>query len=151
MGLGTHFAQFVGGSRRQGHTRRTIDDTEAALTAAQRSGTTTTFNWCHATNSAGHNEASLSAAAESGARYIFGYGRPIALCYYGSHRAHPRLMDSFVQKHGARVNDRVGISAALRGPDLSSIEITRRESNAPEPSAFPSACTLGRATLARRK
>ncbi|MGO4247627.1 amidohydrolase family protein [Paenarthrobacter sp. RAF54_2] len=36
-------------------------------------------------------------------------------------------MESLVGRHGATVNDRVSIAAALRGPDLSPIEVARKE------------------------
>lgn len=119
MSTGGYFSEFIpreaGGVTPEGLHQRVT----AALKSAVAVGTTTTFDWCHVTNSRGHAEASLAAAIDSGSRYVFGYGPPVALGYYGSSRGHPADMEKVAAAHRGQAPERVGIAAALRGPDLS--------------------------------
>ena len=127
LGLGSYFTDFVPTAAAAVTPDGLFDATVLALTTAIRSGTTTTFDWCHVTNSLEHAEAAVAAAHQVGTRYVFGYGPPVALGYYGSDRPHPREMETFLQRHDNRTGDLVRLAAALRGPDLSSAELTRSD------------------------
>ena len=119
MGMGSYFSEFI--PREAGAvTPESLHHTvTSALKNAVAAGTTTTFDWCHVTNSGEHAEASLAAASASGSRYVFGYGPPVALGYYGSSRGHPEDMETVAEAYRGPAPERVGIAAALRGPDLS--------------------------------
>lgn len=93
--------------------------TTRALRRAMAWGTTLTFDWCHATNSLQHAEAALAAAKDSGSRYVFGYGPPVAFGYYGSDRPHPAELETFAGQIEKLAGSRIRGAAALRGPDLS--------------------------------
>lgn len=104
-----------------------FETTSTALKRAIASGTTLTFDWCHATNTLQHAEAALAAAAESGSRYVFGYGPPVALGYYGSDLPHPAELETFAAQLDGSPASRIGGAAALRGPDLSPPEVWRQD------------------------
>ena len=119
LSLGRYFAEFVADRANAVTPDSLFDTTKAALTAAVRAGTTFTFDWCHATNTLEHAEASLAAAAESGSRYTFGYGPPVARGFYGRDVGHPPELEVFAERHRSIFGGRLMAAAALRGPDLS--------------------------------
>jgi cytosine/adenosine deaminase-related metal-dependent hydrolase len=127
LGLSSYFTDFVPGAAASVTPDGLFESTVLALTTAVRSGTTTTFDWCHVTNSLAHAEAAVAAAHQVGTRYVFGYGPPVALGYNGADRHHPHEMETFLQRHDNRIGDLVRLAAALRGPDLSSTELTRAD------------------------
>jgi 5-methylthioadenosine/S-adenosylhomocysteine deaminase len=119
LSLGGYFTDFVPGAAGAVTPDGLHDSVASALRTALRSGTTMTFDWCHVTNTAQHAEASLAAGVASGARYIFGYGPPVALGYYGSPLEHPLEMEQVAAAQASHATDLIGVAAALRGPDLS--------------------------------
>lgn len=118
-GMGPYFAEWIPKHAPAVTPDSLFETTSGALRRAIASGTTLTFDWCHATNTLQHAEAALAAAAESGSRYIFGYGPPVALGYYGSDRPHPAELEVFAARFDGRQGSRIWGAAALRGPDLS--------------------------------
>ena len=121
LGLARYFGEF--GAPRAGDLDPDdlYDATALGLRRALAAGTTTTFDWCHATNTEEHALAALTAASDSGSRYVFGYGPPVALGYYRSDKPHP---DGLEQIAGSdALGERSTMAAALRGPDLSPTEI----------------------------
>jgi 5-methylthioadenosine/S-adenosylhomocysteine deaminase len=126
MGLGTYFSEFIPAAANAVTVEGLFETVRSASIQALRSGTTTTFDWCHATNSVEHAQASVDAAIQAGIRYVFGYGPPVALGYYGSDRGHPRAMETFAERFNGFAQE-VGIAAALRGPDLAPLEVTRSD------------------------
>jgi cytosine/adenosine deaminase-related metal-dependent hydrolase len=89
-----------------------------------QSGTTTTFDWCHAANSLEHAEAGVAAALEVGSRGIFGVGSPAE---NEPTDGHPRYLEELVSRRGVQVSDRLSIAMALRGPDQTPISIAKAD------------------------
>lgn len=118
-GMGPYFAEWIPKHAPAVTPDSLFETTSTALKRAIASGTTLTFDWCHATNTLQHAEAALAAADDSGSRYVFGYGPPVALGYYGSDRPHPAEFETFATQLAAQRGSRVRGAAALRGPDLS--------------------------------
>lgn len=127
MSIGAYFADFAGQAAAAVTAEGLYESSRAALSNAIRSGTTSTFDWCHATNTPEHAEASLAAAVSAGTRYVFGFGPSLTAGYYGSDRLHPVDMDAFVKRHGSRPSSLITVAAALRGPDLSPREVAEAD------------------------
>lgn len=124
-GMAKYFTEWIPQHAPAVTTESIFETTARALARAMASGTTLTFDWCHATNTLQHAEAALAAAKESGSRYVFGYGPPVAYGYYGSDRPHPAELEAFAgQLDGA---GRVRGAAALRGPDMSPDPVWRED------------------------
>lgn len=132
MHMNGYFSEFVSGAAGAVTAEGLHYTVSAALKASVTAGTTTTFDWCHVTNSPEHADASLAAAVESPSRYVFGYGPPVALGYYNNPRGHPADMERLANSWRAapdrgRLSGRVSIAAALRGPDLSKPDTVRSD------------------------
>lgn len=117
LGLAQYFAEFVTGAAAAVDPQHLHDIVLTALRSALREGVTTTFDWCHATNTPEHAAASIDAARLSGSRYVFGYGPPVALDYYRSDKPHPTAMEGVAAS--VATDSLIHVAAALRGPDLS--------------------------------
>lgn len=126
LSLASYFADFVRPAAGAMTPETLHDATALTLAESLRGGTTTVFDWCHATNSPAHAEAAVAAGGASGARYVFGYGPAVANGDYGSDRPHPAGLEQLAGHHGTQ-GDRVRIVAALRGPDLSAPDLWRAD------------------------
>ena len=124
MGIGSYFDEFITKRSAEVTPEWLFDATRQALTVALQSGTTTTFDWCHAANSLEHAEAAVAAWLESGSRGIFGVGSPAE---NEPTDGHPAYLEELVSRHGVQVCDRMSIGMALRGPDQTPISITKAD------------------------
>jgi len=98
---------------------------------ALANGVTTVFDFCHATNSPEHADASVDALSQSGVRALFGFGlrdRPEV-----AHRAFSSLDDRIAdvrRLHAARHggdDGRIQIAVAMNNPDHVDAETAARE------------------------
>lgn len=93
-------------------------------------GVTTVRDESHIMNSPAHADAAIAAHWESGIRSVFAYGWPSTEAeswQFGSVRAHPadirRVRESVLSDDSARVT----LSAMLRGPELSTMDIATQD------------------------
>ncbi|KAA6223219.1 cytosine deaminase [Streptomyces albofaciens JCM 4342] len=94
------------------------------------SGVTTVRDESHISNSPGHSDAAIAAHWESGIRAVFDHGWPSTEAeqwQFGSGRSHPddirRIRDEVLPDDSARVT----LNAMLRGPELSTPEVSERD------------------------
>ena len=124
MGIGSYFDEFITKRSAEVTPEWLFDATRQALTLALQSGTTTTFDWCHAANSLEHAEAAVVAWLESGSRGIFGIGSPAE---NEPTDGHPEYLEEVVSRHGVQVSYRLSIAMALRGPDQTPTSIAKAD------------------------
>lgn len=93
-------------------------------------GVTTVFDWSHIQNTPAHTDEAVRALRESGLRTVFGYGFPNTgpEWFYESERP---LVDAEVRRvraqHFASQDGLVSMAMALRGPELSTFEVTQHD------------------------
>jgi len=92
-------------------------------------GTTTVFDFCHATNSREHAESSLNALADSGIRGLFGFcfrHRPESpVTGFDTLDERAAVLESLVEKW--KDHDRVGLGVALNNIDHVEIDVHKQE------------------------
>ncbi|MBN1986460.1 MAG: amidohydrolase family protein [Prolixibacteraceae bacterium] len=97
---------------------------------AINAGITTVFDWSHIMNSMEHAEAAIQALRDSGIRAKFGYGTPgtsVWEWFYESQLKHP-LEAKIVRKKLLPSDDElVTMALAIRGPEYSTMEVTRHD------------------------
>ena len=124
MGIGSYFDEFIVKRSADVTSEWLFGATRDALALAVRSGTTTTFDWCHAANSLEHAEAAVAAWRESGSRGIFGLGSPAE---NPPDEGHPEYLETMVGSHGVQVSELLSIGMALRGTDQTPVTIAARD------------------------
>ncbi|MGW2259002.1 amidohydrolase family protein [Streptomyces sp. NPDC001780] len=94
------------------------------------SGVTTVRDESHISNSPEHSDAAIAAHRESGIRAVFDHGWPSTEAeqwQFGSDRTHPddirRIRNEVLSDDSARVT----LNAMLRGPELSTLEVSERD------------------------
>jgi cytosine/adenosine deaminase-related metal-dependent hydrolase len=109
--------------------RFTSDDvaTGVRLGAAQAidAGVTTIFDWSHIMNSPEHADVAVAALRASGIRAVFAYGFPNRPDWLmGSSKPHPEDARRVRRELLPGDDDLVTMALAVRGPEMSSIEVT---------------------------
>lgn len=97
---------------------------------AINSGITTVFDWSHIMNSMEHAEAAIQALRDSGIRAKFGYGTPgtsVWEWFYESQLKHPVEAKTIRYRLLPSDNELVTMALAIRGPEYSTMEVTRHD------------------------
>jgi 5-methylthioadenosine/S-adenosylhomocysteine deaminase len=98
---------------------------------ALNSGVTTLLDWCHIVNTPEHADAAVGGLQDSGARAVFGYGIPVTLNvaeWYGDSKLmHPADAERVKIRYFSAGDQLVTMALAVRGPDLSSFEVSRKD------------------------
>jgi len=130
MDLFTYFGDVFG---RLGATY-TPDDvyigTLLGALAALDSGTTTLMDWSHVQNSPEHSDAAIRALKDSGIRAVFGHGWPLIdlpLWIQGSTLDHTADVRRIRSEILADDDALVTLALAGRGPELSTLDVTRND------------------------
>jgi 5-methylthioadenosine/S-adenosylhomocysteine deaminase len=92
-------------------------------------GITTLFDWSHIQNTPEHTDAVLRGLQESGMRAIFGYGVPHTgpQWSYESPLNHPEDARRVRTQYFSSDQQRVTMAMALRGPEFSTMDVTRHD------------------------
>jgi cytosine/adenosine deaminase-related metal-dependent hydrolase len=92
-------------------------------------GITTLFDWSHIQNTPEHTDAVLRGLQESGMRAIFGYGVPHTgqEWSYESPLNHPEDARRVRTQYFSSDQQRVTMAMALRGPEFSTMDVTRHD------------------------
>ena len=92
-------------------------------------GITTLFDWSHIQNTPEHTDAAVSALKEAGLRAVFGYGFPNTgfEWFYESKLNHPDDARRVRVEHFSSEDALVTMAMAVRGPELSTMEVTRHD------------------------
>lgn len=112
-------------------------------------GVTSVLDWCHCTNTPDHSDRAVDALAESGIRAVFAHGPPgvdIAEWYGDSDRSHPEDVRRLAEERLPAGDGRVQLGMALRGPDLSSYEVTAHDLRLARELGVPASMHVGVAT-----
>ncbi len=97
---------------------------------AINAGITTIFDWSHIMNTPQHAEAAIRGLRDSGARAIFGYGTPgtsVWEWFYESKLMHPEDIKRIQSQYFASIDNLVTLAMAIRGPEHSTLEVTRHD------------------------
>ncbi len=97
---------------------------------AINSGITSIFDWSHVMNSFEHAEAAIQALRDSGIRAKFGYGTPgtsVWEWFYESQLKHPLDAKTIRKKILPSDDELVTMALAIRGPEYSTIEVTKHD------------------------
>lgn len=117
---------------------------------AINAGITTIFDWSHIMNTPQHAEAAIKALRESGARAVFGYGTPgtsVWEWYYESKLTHPTDVERIQKQHFSSTDNLVTLSLAIRGPEYSTIEVTRHDITLARRLSLPISMHIGGGTF----
>lgn len=93
-------------------------------------GVTTVLDWCHVVNTPAHADRAVDALRESGIRAVYAYGPPgidIEEWYGDSDHPHPDDVRRLQEEYLGPDDDRVSLAMAIRGPDLSTYEVTHHD------------------------
>jgi cytosine/adenosine deaminase-related metal-dependent hydrolase len=92
-------------------------------------GITTLFDWSHIQHTPEHTDAAVQALRDAGLRAVFGYGFPNTgfEWFYESQLPHPDDARRVRAEHFASDEGLVTMAMAVRGPELSTMEVTRRD------------------------
>ena len=93
-------------------------------------GVTTVLDWCHVVNTPAHADRAVDALQDSGIRAIYAYGPPgvdIGEWYGDSSRDHPQDVRRMREERLDDDEARVTLGMALRGPDLSTYDVTAHD------------------------
>jgi 5-methylthioadenosine/S-adenosylhomocysteine deaminase len=92
-------------------------------------GITTLFDWSHIQHTPEHTEAAVRALKDAGLRAIFGYGFPNTgfQWFYESQLNHPDDARRVRIEHFAADDGLVTMAMAVRGPELSTMDVTRHD------------------------
>lgn len=130
MDLMTYFGEMFG---RLGSTY-TPDDvyigTLLGALAALESGTTTLMDWSHVQNSPAHSDAAIRALQDAGLRAVFGHGWPLVdlpSWIMGSSLNHTDDLRRIRAEVLSDDNALVTLALAGRGPELSTMDVTRHD------------------------
>ncbi|WP_028923967.1 amidohydrolase family protein [Pseudonocardia acaciae] len=130
MDLTTYFGEMFG---RLGPRYRPEDVYAGNLLgalAALDAGTTTLMDWSHVQNSPAHSDRAVAALRDSGIRAVFGHGWPLvdlAAWIQGSDRPHTDDVRRIRRDLLADDDDLVTLQLAARGPELSTMDVTRAD------------------------
>ena len=98
---------------------------------ALNAGVTTVADWSHIVTTPEHADANVQALRDSGIRGVFLYGPPVAAglveWFVESTIPHPEDARRVRSEHFSSDDGRVTMGLALRGPELSSPEITKHD------------------------
>lgn len=90
-------------------------------------GVTTVLDWCHVINTPAHADRAVDALQDSGIRAVFAYGPPgvdLKEWYGESDRPHPEDIRRMREERLSDDEALVTLAMAIRGPDLSTAEVT---------------------------
>lgn len=93
-------------------------------------GVTTVLDWCHVVNTPDHANRAVDALRDSGIRAVYAYGPPginIEEWYGESDRNHPEDIRRMHAEYLGTDDDLVSLAMAIRGPDLSTYEVTHHD------------------------
>jgi 5-methylthioadenosine/S-adenosylhomocysteine deaminase len=122
---------------------------------ALNAGITTIVDWSHITTTPEHTDADIKALRDSGIRAIFLHGPPVAAglaeWFVDSELPHPedarRVRGEYF---GSGRNGRLTMGLALRGPELSTREVTKHDVNFARELGLPASIHAGMAGYAGR-
>jgi 5-methylthioadenosine/S-adenosylhomocysteine deaminase len=122
---------------------------------ALNAGITTIVDWCHITTTPEHTDAAIEALQDSGIRAVFLHGPPVATglaeWFVDSELPHPedaRRVRS--QYFDSGQNGRLTMGLALRGPELSTSEVTKLDFELARELGLPASIHAGMAGYASR-
>jgi cytosine/adenosine deaminase-related metal-dependent hydrolase len=92
-------------------------------------GITTLFDWSHIQHTPEHTDAAVSALQDAGLRAVFGYGFPNTgfEWFYESQLDHPHDARRVRTHYFSSEDQLVTMAMAVRGPELSTIEVTKHD------------------------
>ncbi|WP_188360585.1 amidohydrolase family protein [Flavobacterium orientale] len=93
-------------------------------------GITTVWDWSHIMNTPEHTEAAIKALKDSGIRALFGYGTPgtsVWEWFYESQKFHPEAAKIVRKNYFNGSDDLVQMALAIRGPEYSTMQVTRHD------------------------
>jgi cytosine/adenosine deaminase-related metal-dependent hydrolase len=122
---------------------------------ALNAGITTMVDWCHITTTPEHTDAAIKGLQDSGIRGIFLHGPPVAAglaeWFVESELPHPedarRVRDEYFSSGR---NGRLTMGLALRGPELSTREVTKHDFELARELDLPASIHAGMAGYASR-
>jgi len=122
---------------------------------ALNAGITTMVDWSHITTTPEHTDADIKALQDSGIRAVFLHGPPVAAglaeWFVDSELPHPEDARRVRSEYfGSGRNGRLAMGLALRGPELSTREVTKHDFNLARELDLPASIHAGMAGYAGR-
>lgn len=109
-------------------------------------GVTSVLDWCHVINTPEHADGAVDGLIDSGIRARFAYGTPgvdIEEWYRDSTRTHPEDVRRMAEERLPADDGRVRLAMALRGPDLSSYDVTAHDIELARELGVPASMHIG--------
>jgi cytosine/adenosine deaminase-related metal-dependent hydrolase len=127
--LGSYFTDVLGALAPRYRAEDVYVGTLLGALEALDAGITTLFDWSHIQHTPAHSDAAVQALRDAGLRAVFGYGFPNtgAEWFYESRLAHPRDARRVRDRYFASDDQLVTMAMAVRGPELSTMDVTRHD------------------------
>lgn len=127
--LGTYFTSVLAALAPAYRPEDVYVGTLLGVLEALDAGVTTLFDWSHIQHTPEHTDAAVQALRDAGARAVFGYGFPNTgpEWFYESALPHPADARRVRARYFASDDQLVTMAMAVRGPELSTMDVTRHD------------------------
>ena len=127
--LGTYFTAVLGSLAPAYQPEDVYVGTLLGVLEALDAGVTTLFDWSHIQHTPAHTDAAVQALRDAGGRAVFGYGFPNTgpEWFYESRLPHPTDARRVRASYFASDDQLVTMAMAVRGPELSTMDVTRHD------------------------